>query len=389
MTRFSGLFKLVTLLATVGCGFSPGEPAAPTGAGGSNATGTGGNNGVGASSGFGASSGIGLSSGAGGDVGVGGSSCGQTNVQVMPEPPDVLIVQDKSLSMDQDANEQNCNTPGCSKWSQVSAAIDTVVQTTDSTVNWGLIFFGTNSTCGVTSTPVVPVGTMTSQKVQAAFAANQPSSYTPTASAVDAAVTYMKTLTDTNPKYLLLATDGIPNCGMGSRNMTADDSPAAEAAVGNAKAAGFPTFVVGIATSYDQMAIDTLNAMATNGGYPQSGAATQYYDVTDTTSLEAALNKIVGMVASCTIPLTNVPPNLSNVAVSANDSSGKPVKIEQDPANGWSYTSSSMNAIQLNGTACSNLQSGAYSNFQFLYACEGTTICIDRNPDGTCSDHPM
>jgi von Willebrand factor type A domain len=394
MSRFNGLCKFLLLSTLVGCGFSPGDAAAPTGAGGSTSSGAGGATGVGASSGAGASSGIGLTTGtSGGDVGIGGSSCGQTSVQVQPEPPDILIVQDKSLSMNQDASGMDCTTAGCSKWSQVSAAIDAVVTATDTSVNWGLVFFGTDNQCGVTSKPVVPVASMNGMKVQMAFSTNQPSSYTPTASAVDAAVTYMKTLTDTNPKYLLLATDGLPNCGAGGGmrggNITADDSPAAETAVGNAKTAGFPTFVVGIATDSDQMANDTLNTMATNGGYPQSGAATQYYSVTDTASLEAALSKIVGMVASCTIPLTNVPANLSNVAVSAQDTSGKPVEILEDPTNGWSYTNGNMNVIQLNGTACDNLQSGSYSNFQFLYACDGTIICIDRNPDGSCGDHPM
>jgi hypothetical protein len=391
MSRCNGLSKLVLLAAMAGCGFTPGEAGAPTGAGGSTVSGAGGNVGVGASSGIGASSGLGLVSGGGGDVGIGGSSCGQTNVQVMPQPPDILIVQDKSLSMAQDATGADCNTPGCSKWSQVSAAIDSVVVATDTSVNWGLIFFGTDNQCGVTSRPVVPVGPMMGMQVQMAFATNQPSSYTPTASAVNSAVTYMKTVTGTNPKYLLLATDGLPNCGSTGRggNITADDSPAAEAAVAAAKAAGFPTFVVGIATSSDQMATNTLNTMAVNGGFPQSGAATQYYAVTDTASLQDALSKIVGMVASCTIPLTNVPSNLSNVAVSAKDANGNPVKIDEDPNNGWEYTDASKTVIQLHGTACNNLQSGSYSDFQFLYACAGETICIDRNPDGSCGDHTM
>jgi hypothetical protein len=390
MSRFNGLSKVFLFAALAGCGFTPGEAGAPTGAGGSSSNGAGGNIGVGASSGIGASTGVGLVSG-GGDVNIGGSSCGQTNVQVMPQPPDILIVQDKSLSMNQDSTGMDCNTQGCSKWSQVSAAMSSVVGATDSTVNWGLVFFGTDNQCGVTTKPVVTVGPMKGMAVQMAFATNQPSSYTPTASAVDAAVTYMKTLTDTNPKYLLLATDGLPNCGNNGRggNITADDSINAEAAVTNAKNAGYATFVVGIATTSDQTSTDTLNAMAVNGGFPQMNAATQYYAVTDTQSLEDALSKIVGMVASCTIPLTNVPANLSNVAVSAKDSNGNPVKIEQDPNNGWSYTNATMNVIQLHGTACDNLQNGGYSDFQFLYACEGQVICIDRNPDGTCGDHTM
>jgi len=64
------------------------------------------------------------------------------------------------------------------------------------------------------------------------------------------------------------------------------------------------------------------------------------------------------------------------VAVSADDPTGKAVEIPQDPSNGWSYADSSMTTIILNGTVCSNLRTGAYTNFQFIYSCAGVIICI-------------
>jgi hypothetical protein len=363
--------KAILISSVAGCGFSPGMPGeSVTGAGGSISTGAGG------VTGEGGGGGIGLSSGAGGDVtmGSGGTSCGQTNVNVMPEPPDILIVQDKSLSMNQDPSGANCNGAGCSKWSQVSAAIENVVMTTETTVNWGLIFFGTDNMCGTTMTPVVPITPATSYNpILNAFTTNQPSSYTPTASAVNNAVRYMQSLpaADTNPKYLLLATDGLPNCGPGGT--TADDSTNAVAAVAAAKAAGFPTFVVGIGNT---MGDTTLNNMANAGGEPQMGAATSFYSVTDTAGLEAALNTIVGKIASCTIPLGTVNGTLDNVAVSAQDPSGGRVAIMEDPTNGWSFDPTKT-IITLNGTACTDLQNGMYTNFQFIYACSGVIICID------------
>jgi hypothetical protein len=39
----------------------------------------------------------------------------------------------------------------------------------------------------------------------------------------------------------------------------------------------------------------------------------------------------------------------------------------------------SMDAVTLNGTACANRRSGAYTNFRFIYACDGAIICIDKN----------
>jgi hypothetical protein len=397
-------YGLISVL--VGCGFNPGSPAELTGS----ATGQGASAGTGkGGSGGSTVTGLGLIGGGeggdGGDIGPGtGGSCGQTNVDVMPEPPDILIVQDKSGSMEEQANGCCCGTTGStmcsgnvncsgatdcgamSKWAQVSAAMDTVVMATQASVNWGLIFFASDNMCGVGSQPNVQIAANNYTAISQAYANGTPGSFTPTEAAMNAAVAYMKTVTDTNPKYLLLATDGLPNCAPGNRNnMTADDSPGATTAVMNAAAAGFPTFVVGIGNT---MGETTLNGFATAGGEPQAGSAdgNLFYEVNSTADLVTALNKIVGIIASCTIPLTNVPANLSNVAVSAQDSTGKTVEVPQDPTNGWSYTDATMKTIVLNGTSCSNLQSGSYSNFQFVYACAGVTICIDRNADGTCAN---
>jgi hypothetical protein len=398
LVRIAGL---VVVAPWLGCGFNPGQTS---GTGGSTSSGNGGStssgNGGSTSSGSGGSSSSGGavgsgglnttgSGGNGGDLGsggTGGTSCGQTNVNVTPEPPDILIVQDKSLSMNEDpTTSQNCNTPGCSKWSQVSAAIDSVVMATQTTVNWGLIFFGSDKMCGVNTTPIVPITPSTSYTpISQAYANNMPSSYTPTEAAVNAAVTYMQTVSDPNPKFLLLATDGLPNCKANDTNVMDDDSPGTVTAVTNAKTAGFPTFVVGIGNT---MGTTTLNNLATAGGEAQVGSADGnfFYEVNSTAELEAALSKIVGLVASCTIPLTGVNGDLAKVAVSAQDSSGNTVQIMQDPVNGWSYTDASMSTIILNGTACMDLQSGSYSNFQFIYTCATGTICIDRNSDGTCA----
>jgi hypothetical protein len=103
--------------------------------------------------------------------------------------------------------------------------------------------------------------------------------------------------------------------------------------------------------------------------------ATRYYAATDPAALESALNAIVGVVASCTISLATARAGFTNVAISAKDASGSVVEIPNDATNGWSY-GSNMQTVILNGTACADLQSGTYSDFQFYYACAGTTIHI-------------
>jgi hypothetical protein len=330
-------------------------------------------------------------------------TCGQMNVGIMPQPPDILIIEDRSGSMDNDQNDKACNNGGCgaaSKWALVTAAINQVVST-DTSVNWGLKFFAdADNQCGVNQGVSVGVAAGNSAAIATAITGSTKAnggvnngSYTPTRAAINAGAAYMGTLTDTNPKYLLLATDGLPNCppgcgGNGNSCTTtpnAAESAAVAQAIMTAQTAGYKTFVVGIATASDAAASAALNAMAVSGGEPQTGAATSYYNITDTASLVAALNKIVGIVASCTISLATAPSGFTNVAISAKDASGNTVVIQQDPTNGWEYDATKANII-LNGTACTNLQNGTYSNFQFYYACAGQTICIDRNAAGQCAN---
>ncbi|HLK90246.1 MAG TPA: vWA domain-containing protein [Polyangia bacterium] len=404
MRRLHGqLVKFVLISGLVGCGFSPGPAGSglvPTGSGtGVAANGGGASNGGGGISGNG--TGIGLTSGGGGDIvvtGSGGMQCGVSSVPVMPEPPDVLIVQDKSGSMNDNDADQTCKG-GCgtmSKWSELSVAMTNVVMATQTTVNWGLKYFSDNGACDASNAPVVTIGTANAgNAIVASIQGTTAGGNTPTRDAITYGAQYLATLTDSNPKFLLLATDGLPNCPSGCASMqqpsgscTMTDNPsedmAAEGAIMMAAMQGFQTFVVGIGNVTS--AVNTLNQMAINGGQAQTGGATSYYAATDEAALEAALMAIVGKVASCTIPLTGVPANLTNVAVSVDDANGNPTKVPQDPNNGWSYTDSTMKAIQLNGSYCDSIKSGTYSNVKFVYACDGQPICIDKLANGTCGD---
>jgi hypothetical protein len=61
-------------------------------------------------------------------------------------------------------------------------------------------------------------------------------------------------LTDPNPKYMLLATDGLPNCTPGGQDEQASGAMGTEQAVLDAAKAGFPTFVVGVGSVPDAQA---------------------------------------------------------------------------------------------------------------------------------------
>jgi hypothetical protein len=288
-------------------------------------------------------------------------SCVEVSSQTMGVPPDVLILLDRSQSMTEMVTGSTQ-----SKWTQITAAINTFVPMTETTVNWGLKFFGTDrgTTCGETAGAAVAPGPMNAMAIMAAIAGQNPGSSTPTTVGLNSAVTYLQTLTDPNNKFILLATDGLPTCGAGGA--TADDSANAIQAVLDVKNMGIPTFVVGIATT--GMGDTTLDMMAVNGGYPvvpTPPATQQYYAVANGADLITALGKITSMVGTCQFRVSPTPTDAASIdSVMANGYAGN---IPQDPANGWSLVPGM--GIQLNGSFCAQYTSGAITDVAVHVAC--------------------
>ena len=129
--------------------------------GGTSATGGSGGGLVGAGGVTGSAGGVsGSAGGTGGDVGGSGGPapfCGMVASYAEPAlRSDILIVLDRSSSMNDDSNETAC-TGGCgpsSKFAFLSAALDQLVHETPS-VNWGLTFYPKDDGCGVSAGAVV------------------------------------------------------------------------------------------------------------------------------------------------------------------------------------------------------------------------------------------
>jgi hypothetical protein len=281
--------------------------------------------------------------------------------------------------MNEDQTNTSCGNAGCgamSKWALMTPAINQVVSDTQTEVNWGLKFFADSGSCGVNNNAAVPIAGMNATAIATSIMGRTSAnggvsngSSTPTRAAENAAVTYLNGLaaTDGNPKFIVLATDGQPNCPA-SGSQSTDDSPGAITAVTNAKTAGYPTFVVGIATS-GGTAETTLNSMATAGGYPQMGAATQYYAVSDTAGFASVLRTLVGMATTCnfsipTPPTTDGTTSREDISVTGNDT-----PIPQDANNGWTYTDNTHTAITLHGTSCDAVTAGTITTVTIIFNC--------------------
>jgi len=294
-------------------------------------------------------------------------------------------VLDRSGSM-----TQAPSSGGASKWDQMTAAINATVGMLQGQIKWGLEMFPSDDSCGVSASVDVAVGPMNAAPIMSAMAGKPPSNgSTPTADAVDKAGAYLAALNDGNPKYILLATDGEPNCAGSGGACTCPpgftlmgtscclgplcvpcsatsgggaDAAGAEQAITNVAAKGVNTFVIGIST--DASSDATLNQMAVNGGEAQTGA-TKYYPVTSQQSLVTTINNIAGQIISCTLPLQQVPSKPGDVGITAD---GQMVPNDPTHMNGWDYGAGDM-SIQFYGTWCANLQNGSVKSVQAVYAC--------------------
>src|SRR5204863_9408951 len=154
--------------------------------------------------------GSGITGAAANTPGLDGSNCGLQQYGLENVPPDLLIIQDKSGSMAQQADGTDCPMGGgmcVQKWPEMTAAINMVVGTTQAQIRWGLKYFPSNNTCA-TQGVAVPIAANNGAAIAGSIMMTQPGGRTPTRSAVQSGAMYLQGLTDPNPKFILLATDG-------------------------------------------------------------------------------------------------------------------------------------------------------------------------------------
>jgi hypothetical protein len=195
---------------------------------------------------------------------------------------------------------------------------------------------------------------------------------TPTGDALKAAVTYLKTLTDPNPKFILLATDGEPSCAGTSKDSTGA-RPYAVQAVTDAATAGFKTFVVGVATT-KATATQALNDMAVAGQMPRGDTnplATKFYLASTKDELVQSLKEITGQVSSCVFDLTAAPQVPDNIAVHVNNAKAPKDTTHMD---GWDYTSPDNLQIQVFGSWCDQIKTATSNTVNFVFGCPNEVI---------------
>lgn len=304
-------------------------------------------------------------------VDAGEDKCGEHRFDLERKPAELLLVLDRSGSMQDAPDGASDSTP---KWDLVVPAVNQVIMSTDATISWGLKSFpeGEGEECeasGVTSKIDVALGAMNASAVTGAISMTTPEGNgTPTGDAVLQGLKYLQTLTDDNPKYLLLATDGEPSCPKDSDKARAHAVESIEMAA----AAGVHTFVLGVATT-KKSATGVLNDMAIAGGEPQlsdpNPLASRFYLANSKEQLVTALQLITGQISGCTFSWDEAPPVPENIAVKVGG-----MKAPRDAMNGWEYSGDDHLGVEVRGTWCEMIKTTAKNMVEIVFGCPNVEI---------------
>ena len=276
--------------------------------------------------------------------------CGAMEFALQRIPPNVMLVIDRSGSMGNSVGGGSAT----SKWDDLKSAVSSLVTNFDSQMRLGAAIFSSDGNCAAANIDV-PLAAAAGSTVMTKLNAQGPSGNTPTALALDTVIGKGLLNDATRANYVVLATDGLPNC-------TDVDVTKRITTLYN-QTPSVKTFVIGMG---DGTASDptTLNAWADAGHTARTGG-THYYQTSSPQDLKAAFDAIVGGIVSCDFKMMQSAPDPSLIRVTENGATLSP-----SPTNGYTFDPST-NTVTLHGAACDMLKSNASTKVGVLYGCPG------------------
>jgi len=281
-------------------------------------------------------------------------ACEKFSVPARANAPDILIVLDRSGSMISGG-----------RWQPSVNAIKKFTSALDGAVSFGLMLypdptalFGQAASCAPGKLDV-PFATNNAMKIASTLDWSGPgaTSQTPTAASLEAARAVVETPTcadcPTKEKYVVLVTDGQPNCGASGDRMGADVANTV-AAIKAMTAVGVKTYVVGYDTKTDPQLGQVMDQFAAAGG------TDEHFGVENEATFVAELTKIAGQVISCEYELNEPVSDPTYVRVAIDT---KSYGYQQD------WTLEDGKRVILQGAACATLRDAKTHNLEITVEC--------------------
>lgn len=305
----------------------------------------------------------------------------RTVVHLDPRLADVLILFDRSGSMD---TAWGSGT----RYEAVAGLLTDLVQTYAAYVRFGYQEMPGRQGCEAqlvggccASPPLVGVAAGSAPAVAAAIASAQPmDGNTPTAASLQAGLDYFKTLADgIDNRFVLLSTDGAPNCTLSGAVSNGDASGVActdALTVVNAMVAlGVRVIVLGVGagvTDDPSVGGACLDALAHAGGAAASPGSPGFFAASDPQRLQMAIEQIFGGMTrpSCSVRFVEKVDDTSTIEVLLD---GK--RIPQSSSSGWQLDSPAHpRGVIITGDYCDQIQSFQVTTIEARFRC---TPCLE------------
>lgn len=297
--------------------------------------------------------------------------CGQVRVGTSNVVPTVLLLVDQSGSMSE-------NFGGVTRWNAVKSALlgtEGLLPEFQSRVRFGLTLYsaeapgGSNTVSGTCPrlTTVAPAVNNESN-IRATFQPAAVMDETPTGDSLRAVLPDLLAVPSTDPKAIIIATDGEPDsCATPNPvNQMQGDAARAYAVSGAAQAfaAGVSVYIINVGSG--TISATHLQAMANAGvGHQPGDPDAPYWEADDLAGLQDALAGIVGGKLSCTVTLQG---SIVTESACAGTVSLNGRKLVCNDDNGFRAVDS--RHIELKGTACQEFMQ-PNSNLEATFTCEG------------------
>jgi len=284
-----------------------------------------------------------------------GGDCGAESFELTAIPPNVMIVLDRSGSMDGDVQDSDKT-----RWEVAKDAISLLVNSFDADIRFGLVTYSActpGQECSAGKI-VVPMGNLNAGPITGFlggknldYLCNSGDPETSTGNTLYALIGEDSISDPERGNAVLLITDGNENDECKTVTDAAD-------AAGKllAQNPGVKTYAVG----FSDGVIGSLADVATAGGTGMP------YNANNPATLEAALNAIAGAVASCDFVLGAMPEDPNEVYVFFNDD---PQGVPYGEPDGWTYDPGT-NTIHFHGAACVAIKDGSVVDIDVVFGCD-------------------